>query len=108
MHSVAFSTVAGDDMSTASQLSGSGERVTGLLQHKVGKMHAAVRGLESVFVWPSCGHTLHLGCVAHMRVNQAWVSCPICWLGWSKVAAVYDTNSVPTPAAIVLPPPRFD
>ena len=80
-------------------------------------MHAAARGPESVYVWPSCGHTLHLGCVAHMRVNQAWVSCPICRSGWSEVAerqltqmcrqeavpvpeaaADYDTNSVQIPA----------
>ena len=73
--------------------------------------------MHAVYVWPSCGHLLHLGCVAHMRVNQAWVSCPICRSGWSEVAerqitqmcrqeavpvpeaaADYDTNSAQIPA----------
>ena len=36
--------------------------------------HAGVRGPESVFVWPPCGLAFHFGCVAHMRVSQAWAS----------------------------------
>ena len=46
----------------------------------------AASGPETAFVWPSCGHPLHLGCLAHMRANQQRISCPICRSGWSDVA----------------------
>ena len=58
-----------------------------------------------------------LSCCGRKRVNQAWVSCPICRSGWSEVAecqltqmcrqeavpvpeaaADYDANSVQIPA----------
>ena len=37
-------------------------------------------------MWPPCGHSLHLGCVAHMRVNQQRISCPMFRSGWPDAA----------------------
>ena len=47
---------------------------------------SAAAGPEVPFVWPSCGHRVHLGCVAHLRVNSRHMSCPFCCTGWTSVA----------------------
>ena len=73
-------------------------------------------------MWPSGGHTLHLGCVAHMRANSRCVSCPFCRSGWfaekrclamcarlrvalPETAPSYDTCSDPSPGSVAPPPP---
>ena len=86
-------------------------------------------GPEARYEWPSCGHSLHLGCVAHLSVNSRAMSCPVCRSGWSvytfmrqcreqrvslpQVAPSYSTRSVPSPASppglrsrVVLPASR--
>ena len=75
-------------------------------------------------MWPSCGHRVHLGCVAHLRVNSRHMSCPFCRTGWTSVAEErfafqcsahsvslpqaapsYNTRSVPLAPESAPPPP---
>ena len=81
-------------------------------------------GPEARYEWPSCGHSLHLGCVAHLSVNSRAMSCPVCRSGWSvsaqdtfmrqcreqrvslpQVAPSYSTRSVPSPGSLPPVPP---
>ena len=72
----------------------------------------------------SCGHVVHLSCVAHLRVNSRHMSCPFCRTGWTSVAEErfafqcsahsvslppaapsYNTRSVPLAPESAPPPP---
>ena len=44
-------------------------------------------GSESPFYWPSCGHALHLGCVAHLVANVRELRSPTCRTPWPPEAA---------------------
>ena len=59
-------------------------------------------GPESPFHWPSCGHTLHLGCVARLVANVRELRCPTCRAPWPPQAAdaftaACSTHGVPAP-----------
>ena len=81
-------------------------------------------GPEARYEWPSCGRSLHLGCVAHLSVNSRAMSCPVCRSGWSvsaqdtfmrqcreqrvslpQVAPSHSTRSVPSPGSLPPVPP---
>ena len=59
-------------------------------------------GPETPFLWPGCGHALHLGCVAHLVANVRELRCPTCRAPWPPSAAeaftgACHTHGVPAP-----------
>ena len=59
-------------------------------------------GPETPFLWPGCGHALHLGCVAHLVANVRELRCPTCRAPWPPSAAeaftgACRTHGVPAP-----------
>ena len=59
-------------------------------------------GPETPFLWPGCGHALHLGCVAHLVANLRELRCPTCRAPWPPSAAeaftgACRTHGVPAP-----------
>ncbi|CAE7829188.1 unnamed protein product [Symbiodinium microadriaticum] len=61
---------------------------------------------ETPFRWPSCGHALHLGCVARKIANVRDLRCPTCRAPWPPQAADVFTSAcrahgvpAPQPAA---------
>ena len=64
------------------------------------------QGPETPFRWPSCGHALHLGCVARKIANVRDLRCPTCRAPWPPQAADVFTSAcrahgvpAPQPAA---------
>ena len=60
------------------------------------------QGPETPFRWPSCGHALRLGCVAHLVANVRDLRCPTCRAPWPPPAAdvftsACRTHGVPAP-----------
>ena len=55
----------------------------------------AAAGPEASFVWPFCGHRLHLGCVAHMHVNSRYSGWFVVAVSQPEAALSYHTRSAP-------------
>ena len=50
-------------------------------------------GPETPFLWPGCGHALHLGCVAHLTANVRDLRCPTCRAPWPPQATENFTTA---------------